>query len=61
MQTLHIKTLILSQSCMSAFVCTHHFCMSAFILRCRHADIKVYRIAIVNNTFVIKTILYNQQ
>ena len=59
MQTLHMKTLILSHSFMSAFVRTRCFCMSAFILRCRHADIKVYNITIAKAVYVYKTILYS--
>ena len=47
MQTLHIKTLILSHSCMSAFVCNCNFTMSASIFKCRHADIKIYNFTIV--------------
>ena len=50
MQTLYKETLILSHSCISAFVRTRYFCMSAFILRCRHADIKVYNITIIMAT-----------
>ena len=50
MQTLYIKSLILSHSCMSAFVRNCIFSMSAFIFRCRHADIKVYNFTIVNAT-----------
>ena len=42
MQTLYIKNLILSHSCMSAFVRNCNFTMSASIFKCRHADIKIY-------------------
>ena len=59
MQTLHIKSLILSHSCMSAFVRNCNFTMSASIFKCRHADIKIYNITIVNHCHTIKTILYN--
>ena len=59
MQTLHIKTLILSHSCMSAFVCKDKISMSAFIFRCRHADIKIYNITIVKYYYSVKTILYD--
>ena len=59
MQTLYIKSLILSHSCISAFVRKDKNTMSASKTKCRHADIKVYKITIINSTSIIKTILYN--
>ena len=59
MQTLYIKTLILSHSCMSAFVRNSNFTMSASIFKCRHADIKIYNLTIVIVLLLIKSILYN--
>jgi len=59
MQTLYKETLILSHSCMSAFVCKGKISMSALQNKCRHADIKTYRFTIVNYYYMIKTILYN--
>ena len=59
MQTLYMKSLILSHSFMSAFVRTYLFCMSAPIFKCRHADIKVCNFTIVITYTDVKTILYN--
>ena len=60
MQTLHMKTLILSHSFMSAFVRNCNFTMSASIFKCRHADIKVYNFTNVITIFNVNTMLYYQ-
>ena len=49
MQTFCKKSLILCDTFVSAYVCKCKFSMSAFIFRCRHADIKVYNITTVDN------------